>query len=76
VRLAYAALPDDQRARLEAVGRELRLALQLAKAGEGTLGHRAAVGRVAGAERELDDLLGEEASGKKLAGDREDPDLG
>ena len=68
VRLAYAARSDDQRARLEAVGRELRLALQLAKAGDGTLGHRAAVERVQRVVMELDDLLGDDESGTKLAG--------
>jgi hypothetical protein len=66
VRLAYAARPSDQRERLEAVGRELRLALKLASAGEGTLGHRAAIDRVKCAARGLDDLFGDD-SGKTLA---------
>jgi hypothetical protein len=39
----------------------------LAKAGEGTLGGRAAVARVAEVINQLDDLLGDEDTGMKLA---------
>jgi len=68
VRLAYAARPEDRRDRLEAVERDLRAPLDLARAGEGSLGHRAAIERLERAARELDDLLGDEDCGRKLAG--------
>jgi hypothetical protein len=58
-RLLYLAVEESQREQLAGVGRDLRLSLEQARAGEGTLGHRAALDRVERATKSLVEVLGE-----------------